>query len=344
MAEKSRRKDGLIEKKVTINGKRISFYGHNDKEINKKIREYKEKEEDGKKFQEVADDWWEEHYKTLSPNSLRNYKPAYERATGEFGAFFIKDISKEDIQSFIDKFSVNKAFETVSRQHIIIGLIFKYAEKHGYVGVNPVEKTQIPKGLPQTKRELPTEEELKIVENSINCTGGLFAYFLYYTGCRRGEALAMQYKDIDRKNKIIHVSKSLCSYQSNLIIKTPKTKSSIRNIILLDNLAEVLPKGKPEDYIFTNNEGGLITDSQFANMWKAYREQTGVTLSPHQLRHGYATLLFEVGVSPLEASRLMGHSSKEMTELYTHISHSRFNQTAEQMNSYISKLKKQSLS
>lgn len=69
----------------------------------------------------------------------------------------------------------------------------------GYIDTSPCDLVKIPKGLKETKRELPEQDQINRVKNGLDCHFGLFAYFLLCTGLRRGEALAIEWKDIDLK-------------------------------------------------------------------------------------------------------------------------------------------------
>jgi integrase len=166
---------------------------------------------------------------------------------------------------------------------------------------------------------------------------GLFAYVLLYSGLRRGEALALQYKDIDRQSKKIHVEKSLCAYRNEPIIKTPKTEAGYRDVPLVDALANVIPEGKPVEYIFLR-DGHLLTDADFDTLWGQYQRHTGITSTPHQLRHWFATLLFDAGIDKFEAARYMGHTTTQMTEIYTHITRSRTASSLDRLNQTIGSL------
>ena len=67
-----RRPDGLYEKVITVGGKRVYFRGKTEKEVERKMLEYNERRETGEPFRAVAEEWREEHFPKLSPNSLSN--------------------------------------------------------------------------------------------------------------------------------------------------------------------------------------------------------------------------------------------------------------------------------
>lgn len=341
------RPDGLFEKIVTIDGKRVAFRGKTEKEVTHKMLAYQEKQELGRTFQEVAEEWKEPHWETLEYNSKKNYNPAYTRAIDHFGDIPINQISSNNINAFIIGFTKKGyARKTTATQLLIINLIMEYAMLQGDIKYNPASCVTIPKNLPKSKRELPSNTEIQIIENSVDCTFGLFAYFLLYTGCRRGEALAIQFKDIDKSKKMISIKKSVYHNSNSPEIKRPKTEAGNREVILLDKLAEKLPTGKPNAYLFHNEQGGLLTASQFSKNWKLYLQESGLslfepTITPHQLKHAYATILFESGISVKDAQELMGHSNIAVTQdIYTHITKYHKEETANILNSYTNTLLK----
>lgn len=330
------RPDGLFEKIVTIDGKRVAFRGKTEKEVTHKMLAYQEKKELGRTFQEVAEEWKEEHWQTIEYNTTKGYNPAFNRAMDEFQDDYIKEITANQINSFIIAFSKKGyARKTVSTQRLVLNMIFEYAVLQGDIQYNPAEYVTIPKNLSHKRRDMPSEEDILKVKESINYNMGFFAYFVLYTGCRRGEALALQYKDIDRVKKIIKIEKSVYYVGNTPHIKRPKTEAGTREIILLDKLLEKLPKGKPQDYLFPSKSGGIIGASQFERNWDIYQKETGLTITPHQLRHAYATILFEAGIPEKDAQELLGHANISIThDIYTHITRTRKEHTAKLLNEF----------
>ncbi|WP_312645348.1 tyrosine-type recombinase/integrase [Hydrogenoanaerobacterium sp.] len=330
------RPDGLFEKVITKDGTRIPFRGRSESEVNRKILEYSGNVEKGRLFSVVAKEWKDEHFAGVEHNTIRGYEAAYNRSVKKFGSRRTKEITTKDISNYINEFAAEGyAQKTVKNQLSVFHLIFKKAIKDGELDYNPADNVDIPKNLPKKKRAIPTEEEIEVVKNSVNCTFGLFAYFLLYTGCRRGEALALQYKDVDRDKKIISITKSVYHVKNKPHIKQPKTDAGTRDIILIDKLLEVLPEGKKGDYIFSKNGSVPLTDKECRRQWELYQRETGLTITPHQLRHAYATILFEAGVDEKDAQELLGHASIAMTkDVYTHISKKRKDKTAELLNKF----------
>ena len=177
----------------------------------------------------------------------------------------------------------------------------------------------MPRNLPQTRREAPDKDQIAKIKASANLPFGLFPALIYYTGCRRGEAQALTGADIDRKAMRVHIRRSVY-YDHGAKIKEPKTAAGVREVPLLPALDALLPKKLPQGYLFAEPDGSLLTDGDFRKLYKAYCAASGVTVSLHQIRHGYATALFEAGVDPKTAQKLLGHAKLSTTmDIYTHV-------------------------
>lgn len=342
MAKKKKtRADGLIEKTVTDprTKKRIHFYGHTDAEINRKMIEYNESQEKGRLFREVAEEWKEQHFQTLAPNSLKNYNPAYKRAIEFFGDTPIKKIAPQDIHRYINAFSKTRAKKTVSTQLLILHLIFGYAvTESNDILVNPCTDVKIPKGLSQSKRDAATTADERIIKETPNVW--LFPYFLLYTGMRKGEALAIEFSDFDWENSEISVTKSVFHNPNKPEIKKPKTEAGNRKIPFLDPLKEVIPK-EGNGFLFSLDGGKTpLSESQYNLLWKNYVKTTGITCTAHQLRHSFATMLFECEIDIKDAQIILGHSTAAMTQdVYIHIRESRRIETGKILNERLKECK-----
>ena len=101
------------------------------------------------------------------------------------------------------------------------------------------------KNAPVTTRELPPDNEIEKVKQSVDATFGLFPYLILYTGCRRGEALALTYEDIDFNKNTISVNKVVVFENgAPKIHHRAKSKSGIRIVPLLIPLKNVLDQNK----------------------------------------------------------------------------------------------------
>lgn len=340
-----KRKDGRYCRKIKINDKFVFFYSSEPTErqairdIERQLLQYEEKEKSGKTFSEVADEWSCYHFPTLEHNTLKQYRPALADVTNHFGHLFIKDITSNQIDLFVKLYAKRGyAQKTVKTRLLILNLIMKYAVINQYIINNPCLYITVPKNLPKTKREGLTANEIKIVKQSIDNTFGLFAFFLLNTGLRKGEALALRYCDIDFNKRVIKINKTV-EWIGNVpnIKNSPKTDAGIREVPLLDCLLDLFEHKSTDELLFPNSNGELIRNGNFTRLWDKYKKETGLNITPHQLRHAYATILYDAGIDIKTAQYLLGHSNIQTTmDIYTHLSQSRQDTAMSMLNKFVS--------
>ena len=309
------------------------------REILQKIKEFDAYAENGNTFNKVADAWNTEYrLKHSELNYRKNLKAAYERIVDYFGQkVYIKDITAKELNLFINKLVLKQySKKTIATHKSVLNMIFSYAILNAFISYNPMQDIKLPAGLPKKQREIPDNSEIKVVSTH-NKGFDLLPYFLLYTGCRKSEALAIRSEDIDFEKKIIKIRNHVI-HDGNTPVFEPvlKTESAEREIILLDRLADAIPRHF-KGFLFSMSGDGKepLTKSAFAKRWKKYCDTYGINITAHQLRHGYATMLFEAGVDVKDAQDLMGHSDINLTrQIYTHIRTKRKQETANKMNSF----------
>lgn len=330
--KKSTRSDGLMEKRVTIYGKRISFYGKTEKEIQKKMLEYSHKEESrkirGQQFDSVLEEWWDVHSGSLAYTTEKSYKAISKRIKEHFGQEAVTDISPMDCQAFIAQLGKRGfAYKTVSNHLIVLRMVFDYAVLNGMIQHNPTSSVKIPKGLKVTER-LPVSADIcKLIDNSVDKPFGLLAYLVRYTGLRRGEALALQGKHFLFDKKMILVERSVYWENNRPIIKLPKTRAGLRYAPLPDNVATKIKalKLKDDQLLFADQDGNLLTDSKQRDLWYQYLVSIGQAhydqdaheyksnFQLHQLRHNYASDLYDLRIGEKEMEAFLGHTNAAFT-------------------------------
>lgn len=338
-----RRKDGLWQEQITIevNGqkKQKYFYGSTRTEVKRKMAEYTGEKEKGPYFREVAEVWHEEHFERVAVNTRKNYEKPYARAVAEFGGDRIKAITPKRVELYLRELAARGfAQKSIATHKLVLSLIFKHAILCGEITYDPCSAVITPRGRPKVPRGLPEDGDIARVIASTSLPLGLYHLFILYTGCRRGEAMAMRWGDIDFDHKTIHVSRSVYYDGAIPAVKEPKTAAGVRTVPLLDPLADALPSpGAPEQYVFFP-DGVLPYKTTFERHLRQYRAASGVTATPHQLRHAYASILDEAGLTDKEAQELLGHASIQMTkDIYTHISTRRRQAAADKLNSFVTK-------
>lgn len=334
-----KRKDGRYVKRVTLEDGTIKdFYGETEKEVYSKILNFDTQKEKGIKFKTAAEEWRASSEASLTYNTYECYRKPLSDVLERFGERYIKEISPHEINAYLLYLAERKlAHQTVKLRLIVLNRIFKYSIGAGYLTLNPAADISVPRTLKKSKREMPLEEDIKKAEKQPENMFQLFAYLLLYTGCRRGEALALTWDDIDFDNNLIYINKQL-QFQSNkpVIENFTKSKAGIRTVPMLENLrAALLPFKKNSGYVFSVNRN-LLTSKQFRDGWKSL----GFSSTPHQFRHAYATTLYNAKIDAKTAQSLLGHSSVSVTlDVYTHISKNVADGAKEQLNNYISQSK-----
>ncbi len=244
----------------------------------------------------------------------------------------------------------------VRTRRAIYNMIYDYAVVHNYAPANPIGSVKLPKGLKHGKRKAPTQEQMQIICSSIDAPFGLFPFFLLCTGLRKSEALALRWEDVDFAAREIRITKSIdYTNGAHPKYKPPKTEAGNRAVPILDVLFPHLIQARADsssDLVFPapastrgGKGGGLLTLRGYEGLWNRYCAAVGLmeggepALSAHNLRHGTATLMFELGVDALPAQHILGHSRIEITrEIYTDLRDAQQAKSVAKLNAGLSEL------
>lgn len=159
---------------------------------------------------------------------------------------------------------------------------------------------------------------------------------LYYTGIRVGELLSLTPSDIDLENYTLSISKSLQRYNKKDIITTPKTKKSNRIINIPTFLCNEIQTYMCHIYGLSNTDRLFPFTSRFLlrEMDKYCRISGVKRIRIHDLRHSHASLLIELGFSPLLIAERLGHDKVETTiNIYSHLYPNKQNEVVEKLDS-----------
>lgn len=352
MAEKKKgkyyqRPDGLKESIRTINGKRVAFRGKTDREVDRKILEYKAEEKRGRLFPAVADTWERLGESRWSESTRHQYAITARRLRAAFPGP-IRNIRPLDVQRYILAFEAKGyRFDSVGKELSVLKQILSFAVVQGDIDTNPAAEIHRSKGLPRGKRNALTAEQEQLV---LKCRSGnwwLLGLMLLFTGCRRGELLALCWEDIDRKAGVIHIDKKI-NYAFGDVPKLEyhlKSENGKRDIPLLAPLAEVLPRNRIG--LIFSEDGTYLRESRLRAIWREYCRDCGLPepavskngsmnfpITPHCFRHSFATICFEADVDPRSTAEMLGDTRKVVEEVYQELRKGKKATSVEKLNGY----------
>lgn len=316
-----RRADGRYRKIITnAQGKKIYFYGKTERELFDKIIEYQGRAAKGRTFQEVADVWLQEKWEEISPTTVRAYRAGYASVTEYFKDQPVKEITSREVMGYLRYLAAKKyAKKTVKNFKSILNGIFDVAIRDGDIMISPSNGVDIPRGLTETKRTSAGADAEQTIFNAKD--EWIMPFMALTTGLRKGELLALQWKDVNFDENYITVSKSLY-YEGGAHIKSTKTEAGNRIVPLLSSLKErLLPLRKgPDDYVLGEKPKTPLSNKRVITLSKHYEQNTGVKVELHKLRHSYATIAVKEAVPPKILQTVLGHKSISTTmDIYTDV-------------------------
>lgn len=243
-----------------------------------------------------------------------------------FGKFAVNDIKPINVLGWQETLS-EYSYSHRSGLRTYLSSILKYGERY-HDTLNVMNKVE-----PMRNPDIKTDEvhywTKEQFEKFIDCVDeeaySVFFRFLYISGCRKGEALALTWSDIDLQNGIVNISKNITKKVAgaSYAVTTPKNKSSVRKINIPPSfcveLAEYKSKNKMSEFVFGGERPfpERTIDRRFASACKL-AEVPKIRI--HDLRHSCASLLISEGVSIVAVSKRLGHKNVEQTlNTYSHM-------------------------
>ena len=331
------------------------FYGKTRKEtsekLNRAIEELRDNRFINKSDNPTVEQWCHEWLWSYKRNSVKQKTfDQYEtilrtHIIPDIGDIRLADLKTMHIQRIINKMhDSGLAHRTIEVMKIVMHAALKQAQRNKLVGENVCENVVLPRKQPKHIRVLNEDEQTKLIAALKDNYIGRGLLFALYTGMRRGEVLALKWSDYDKNEKTISITKALSrvrTYNKDgnktmLTVTTPKTDTSIRTVPLIDKAVELLAEHKRKqerymelvgdyytdnDLIFSSSRGDYLDPGNFNRKLNKTVKKIGIAqISPHALRHSFATRGLEAEVSLKAMQELLGHSSITVTgDIYTHI-------------------------
>lgn len=343
----SQRKDGLYTARITDNtGKRRQKYFKKLQECRKWIadEEFRLKHSNVCIPGDMTVDSWFEYWieniikSNVRPNTIRNYRERYERNIKKYiGEMILSDVKPMHCQLVLDKMVKNYSQSTINQARITMSLLFRSAYDNEIISSNPLKGNvkSVSKKEQKKIRVLTIEEQKKfLLCASESCDYNQYAFILQ-TGLRTGEMTGLKWSDVDFKNRVLHVNRTMECRKSGgeWTIGEPKSKSGKRCVPLTGESIEILYRQKAQnknlkvipmeysEFIFLNNEGMPVANSAYDTRLARLCKRNGIEhFSMHTFRHTFATRCIENGMKPKTLQMILGHSKISMTmDLYVHV-------------------------
>ena len=260
-----------------------------------------------------------------SPNTVEAYKHDLEWLLGYLEQEGLDPLSVklEDLEHFAAMLS-DHGISAKSQARILSGVrsFYRYLVLDGYLDVDPTELLESPH-LPQHLPEYLSTEEVDALENSIDLTSNeghrnrAIIEVFFSCGLRVSELTNLKLSDLFLSQGFIRVNGK--GGKQRLV---PISERAIHELELwFDDRRQMEIKPGEEDYVFLNRRGHHLTRTMILIMVKRQAEAAGIkkTISPHTLRHSFATALLKGGADLRIIQELLGHADLGTTELYTHM-------------------------
>ncbi|MEZ5428170.1 MAG: tyrosine recombinase XerC [Pyrinomonadaceae bacterium] len=276
--------------------------------------------------------------RNVSRHTLRNYLSDLEqfhdhisrpRPDGSREGIAVKDIDHLTIREWMAELhSENKRKTSIARKLASLRTFFQFLVREGVLETNPAKLVATPKIQRKLPNHLSIEDAVRFIETpdletDLGRRDRAILEFLYATGMRVGELVNLNLKDIDFREKLVRVTGKR-KKQRILFFGEPALQSLMYylNETRPDFLNNCPAAERDEQAVFLNYQGTRITTRSVGRMVDKYIKQCPdiPDISPHSLRHSFATHMLDQGMDLREIQELLGHARLSTTQIYTQVS------------------------
>ena len=349
-----KRVDGRWEGRIVVGHKNDgtpiyrSAFGKTQKELLPKFNKLKEAyagveltEDSLMTLGRWIDKWLDEHKSgIIRPSTFASYKRYSDSyIKPRLGHRKLTQITSREIQEMYnslkhegrinsnEEMGTKLANSTVRSIHMLLHEALDGAVREGLIPRNPTDGTTIPR-LEKTEKTVLLESQIerfmKTIEND-EVWHDLF-FMELMTGLRRGEICGLKWCDIDEKNRILHVRKTIKYEKKQLIVGETKTNEGNRKIVLPASVLDMLMKRKEKsisEWIFPkslNPTMPIDPASAYRRLKEILKKADLPDMRFHDLRHTFATHAAASGIDPRTLAGILGHTKPSFTlDAYTHV-------------------------
>jgi len=271
----------------------------------------------------------------LEEGLARNTLDSYRRDLAQFAAWLepqgaqLLTVERADLERYLARKSPLYKPRSISRLIASLRRFYRHFLREGRIRGDPTLQLDSPK-LPRSLPKSLTEEDVEMLLGAPDATRPLgtrdrtMLETLYATGLRVSELVNLKVSEVSLQEGVVRV-----------VGKGSKTRLVPLGEEALDWIARYLREGRPEmldgqlsDSLFVTQRGGAMTRQSFWYLIKRYARLAGITkpISPHTLRHAFATHLLNHGADLRVVQMLLGHADISTTQIYTHVARERLKQ------------------
>ncbi len=275
----------------------------------------------------------------LAPKTAQNYEHMVKKhLVPGLGAVPLSQLRPEHIQKYLaDKLASGLSSKTVRHHYVTLHTALAHAVKHQLLGRSPCDSVTAPRpGRPEMK-VLDEDGVQQLLEAARSTEYYPLFYFLLFTGCRRSEALALRWRDVDLVLGLVSINRALHHLRDgSMVFRQPKTSRSRRLIPLPPSASIVLRQHREtqeairstlemeltgEALVFCHLDGKPYLPDTITHYWTKLTRRLGLKgIRLHDARHTHATLMMKQGVNPKIVQERLGHSSIAVTiDTYSHV-------------------------
>ena len=263
-----------------------------------------------------------QYERKLSKNTILSYQDNLKTFWEYIAPKDPLQIKKEDTEKFL-KFEQEKKVTTKAHYFTVLQNFYLFCLEEGFITQNPCETIHLPKLPDKLPNYLTYEEVDRLLDMPLKTdydyrTKAMLE-LLYATGMRVSELLSLRFSNIDLENTLVRVEGK---GSKERIIPFNDTSKKYLELYLNSYRPKLVKQGKNYEELFLNNRGTPMTRQGLFKLIKQLCKELGIqkNVSPHILRHSFATHLLNAGADLRVIQEFLGHSSISTTQIYTHVS------------------------
>jgi len=271
--------------------------------------------------------------KNYSGHTLRNYQSDLHQFIGFLSDRSERKSSSEqvvpkqvgylDVRAYLASLYRRNAKSSVARKLSALRSFFAYLVRQGEIQLNPADMVSAPKMGKAIPDFLQVDETFQLMhgpdgDNVLDSRDRAILEVLYSCGLRVSELTALNLDSVDLELEIIRVMGK--GSKERLIPLGSKAREALS--CYMQRRGELLSMQVEQGALFLNNRGGRLTSRSVARLLKKHMQRCNIgrPLSPHGLRHSFATHLLDAGADLRAVQEMLGHVSLSTTQRYTHLS------------------------